>query len=162
MKLLYQDLEPKNGVSNAEIPDEDPEAAVDFDEVSISAGQPCIKIGDIIRWQLETNGAFVHSYLSTIRSALVYSRNNTDWKVLGAELTRRRTTTAPPGLPGGRICLILADRDAIVVKDELMEDIKQFLCMDTVDVKVLKGGHEVIIAQGKDVASIVIRSWNSQ
>lgn len=136
------------------------DADMEFDEVPIAADQPCVRIGDVIRWQLEGNPGFVPSYLSTIRSALVFRRHDRVWRVLGDELARRRTTDAPPGLPGGRICLILAERDVIVVKDEFIEDTKGVLCIEDADMHVVKGGHEIAVLRGKDVASIAMRSWN--
>jgi hypothetical protein len=160
LKLLYRDLEPRNGAPSADVPDENNQAGIDFDEVPITADQPRVRIGDVVRWQLEGNPGFVPSYLSTIRSALVYRRHDKVWRVLGDELWRRRTANAPPGLPGGRICLILAERDVIVVKDDLIEDIKEIFGMETVDMNVMKGGHEIAVSRGKDVASIAIQSWN--
>lgn len=159
-RLLRSSLEPRNdGAPIADASEEDKLLDVmDFDEVPIAG----VRIGDVIRWQLRGNPGFVPSYLSTLRSALVFGRHDRIWRVLGEQLARRRTTNAlpPPGLQGGRICLVLADRDVIVVKDEFLEDVQGLLCMENVEVQVLKGGHEVAVSQGKDVASIAIESWN--
>ncbi|OCK76315.1 hypothetical protein K432DRAFT_437110 [Lepidopterella palustris CBS 459.81] len=160
LKLLHKDLEPRNGAPNADVLDENNQAGIDFDEVPITADQPLVRIGDVVRWQLEGNPGFVPSYLSTIRSALVSRRHDRVWRLLGDEVGRRRTTNGPPGLPGGRICPILAERDVIVGKDDLIEDIKGVLCMETVDMNVIKGSHEIAVSRGKDVASIAIQSWN--
>ncbi|KND88300.1 hypothetical protein TOPH_07105 [Tolypocladium ophioglossoides CBS 100239] len=162
LRRLHSSLAPRNGAPSADVPEEVKDADMDFDEVPIAADQPCVRIGDVVRWQLEGNAGFVPSYLSTIRSALVYRRHDRVWRVLGDELARRRTTDAPPGLPGGRICLITAERDAIVVKDELIEDTKALFCIDAADLHVLKGGHEIAVSRGKDLASIAIGSWNRQ
>jgi len=162
LKLIHGSLEPRHGALSADVPDENLHADIDFDEVPISSDQPRVRIGDVFRWQLKWNSGFVPSYLSTIRSALVYRRHDGLWRVLEDELARRRTEDPPPGLPGGRICLILAERDVIVVKDELLEDSKGLLCREAVEMHVMKGGHEVAVSRGKDVASIAIGSWNRQ
>ncbi|KNG84537.1 alpha/beta hydrolase [Aspergillus nomiae NRRL 13137] len=159
LRLLRRDLEPSNGAPSADVPDGTQDADVDFDAVPIAADRPQVRIGDVIRWQLRANPGFVPSYLSTILGSLVYRRFDRIWKVLRDELARRRTADAPPGLPGGRVSLILAERDVIVVKDEFLEDMEGLLCREDVDLHVMKGGHEIGVVRGKDVASIAVESW---
>jgi hypothetical protein len=159
---MRSSIEPKHGNLSAENPDEVAQAGVDFDEVPIAADQPNVKVGDVVRWQLHYNPGFVQSYLSTVRSALVYGRHCNLWRALGDQLARRRSKNAPPGLPRGRICLILAEKDVVVVKDELMEDVKSFLCAEDLDTYVLGGGHEIAVSRGKEVASIAMQSWTQR
>ncbi|PLB52465.1 putative alpha/beta hydrolase [Aspergillus steynii IBT 23096] len=161
LRLLRRDLEPSTGAPSADVPDAAQGADMDFDAVPISADRPQVRIGDVIRWQLRANPGFVPSYLSTIRGCLVYRRHDHDrmWEALRDELARRRTSDAPPGLPGGRACLILADRDVIVMKDEFLEDLQGLLSAEDVDEHVITGGHEIGVLRGKDVASIAVESW---
>ncbi|ORY71794.1 putative alpha/beta hydrolase [Pseudomassariella vexata] len=162
LMIVHRDLEPRYGSSSAEVPEESDEADIDFDNVVISADRPSVKIGDVIRWQLRGNPGFVPSYLSTIRSALVYRRHDRVWRVLADELARRRTAEAPPGLSGGRICLILAQRDITVVTNEFIEDSNGILGVEDVDMHIIKGGHEIAFSQGKEVAFIATESWKRQ
>ena len=162
LRLIQSSLESRNGASTAGFSNEDQHADVNFHEVPVAADQPRVRIGDVILWQLKWNAGFIPSHVSTVRSGLVYRRHDRVWRVLGDELARRRTNDPPPGLPGGRICLILAERDVIVVKDEMIEDSKAILCREAVDMHVMKGGHEVGVSRGKDVASIAIESWTRQ
>ncbi|KAH8731290.1 putative alpha/beta fold family hydrolase [Phaeosphaeriaceae sp. PMI808] len=159
LKLIRNSLEPRHGVISAENPDEVEQADVDFDDVPIGVDRPHVKIGDVIRWQLDHNPGFVRSYLSTVRSALVYCRHDNIWRVLGDELARRRSKHSPPGLPGGRICLILARKDVVVVTDELIKDMSNYLRAEDIDVYMLDGGHEIAVSRGKDVASIAMKYW---
>ncbi|KAE8366435.1 putative alpha/beta hydrolase [Aspergillus caelatus] len=144
LRLLRRDLEPSNGAPSADVPDGTQDADVDFDAVPIAADRPQVRIGDVIRWQLRANPGFVPSYLSTILGSLVYRRYDRIWKVLRDELARRRTADAPPGLPCGH---------------EFLEDMEGLLCREDVDLHVMKGGHEIGVLRGKDVASIAVESW---
>ena len=159
LRLMWSSIEPRHGSLSAENPDEAAQSGIDFDSVPISTNRPDVKIGDVVHWQLHSNPGFVQSYLSTVRSALVYGRHHDMWKALGNQLARRKSRTAPPGLPGGQICLILAEEDVVIVKNELIEDMAEFLDMKDVDTHVLGGGHEIAVSQGKKVASIAMESW---
>lgn len=159
LRLLRSELEPSSNGPSADIPEGTHCADMDFDAVPIAADRPQVTIGDVIRWQLRENPGFVPSYWSTIQSSLVYRRYDQMWKTLSDELARRRTPDAPPGLPGGRFCLILAERDVIVVKDEFLEDMNGILGHTDVDLHVMPGGHEIGVLRGKDVASIAVQSW---
>ncbi|KAK3935521.1 Alpha/Beta hydrolase protein [Diplogelasinospora grovesii] len=159
LRLLRANLEPRIGTPSADVPDED-HADIGFDDVFISADRPYVRIGDVIKWQLEQNPGFVSAYLSTIRSALVYRRHDLMWSLLEEQLASRRLgQNAPPGLPGGRFSLILAERDAIIVKEEFLDDMQSVIGPQAADIVVMKGGHEVAVSRGKYVASVAIRSW---
>ncbi|KAI1743150.1 putative alpha/beta fold family hydrolase [Xylaria scruposa] len=163
IRHIRSSLEPRNGAPCADVPEESHHADIDFDDVPIAADQPRVRVGDVIKWQLEANPGFVSAYLSTIRSALVYRRHDRIWRVLGSELARRRgIDVPPPGLQGGRILLILAERDVTVVKDDTIEDIQTVLSLEDVDMHVMKGGHEVAVSQGKGVASVAMQYWDRQ
>lgn len=160
LRLLRRNLQPRSGAPSADTLVGRNDTNMDFDEVPILGHRPNVKIGDAIRWQLDVNPGFVRSYLSTVQSGLVYRHHETTWRLLGEQLACRRKLGAPPGLPGGRICLILADMDVIVVKDEFIEDFKQLLTEDDIDLHIVKGGHEFVVLRGEDVASIAVKSWS--
>lgn len=158
LRLLRANLEPQIGTPSADVPDED-HADIGFDDVFISADRPGVRIGDVIKWQLEQNPGFVSAYLSTMQGSLVYRRHDLMWTQLEQQLASRRGEKAPPGLPGGRFTLILAERDAIIVKEEFLDDMKSVIGLQAADIVIMKGGHEVAVSRGKHVASAAIRSW---
>lgn len=162
LRLLGNSLEPRSGAPSAEVPKGGDYQDVDFDDVPIAVDQSGITVGDVIRWQLRANKGFIQSYLSTIRSALVYRRHDKTWRVLAEALAHRRIPNAPTGLPNGQICLVLAERDITVVTNEFLEDSRDILGVEDVDLNIMRGGHEVGILQGKDVASIAMHHWSRQ
>ncbi|KAM4066905.1 alpha/beta hydrolase fold domain-containing protein [Hirsutella rhossiliensis] len=161
--LARRRLQPRRGVS-ADVP-EGENAGVDFDDVPVSRERKDVKVGDVVGWQLQGNTGFVGAYMSTMRHAPIYGQHDKVWKLLGQQLARRRPqtlargSTVPAGLTGGKICLILAERDPIIVKEEWIEDSKAVLGEDGVDIHVVNGGHEIAISRGKEVADIAVRSW---
>lgn len=165
--LLRRRLEPGHGVmgSSADVPDGE-ETDVDFGSVRLSRGDGLTTtVGDVIRWQLEENEGFVGAYMSTMRNAPVYGQHDGVWKLLAAELAKRRESEAdiaemvPPGLEGGKVCLILGQKDPIVVATEWLEDSKAVLGMDGVVAHVVRGGHEIGITKGKEVADLAMKTW---
>jgi hypothetical protein len=154
-------LEPRNGAACADVPGEkEGEDDLAFDDVSIAEDRPQVTIGEVIRWQLGANASFVWSYLSILRSALVYRRHDRTWRVLADELARRRAVDALPGLTGGMVCLIVAESGIIVVGDECASDAAETLGTETVETHILSGGHEIAISRSRDVNSIAMGFWN--
>ena len=101
-------------------------------------------------------------------NAPIYGQHDKVWTRLARELLSRRRglrgdePPPPPGLTGGRICLILASRDPIVVKEEWIQDSRAVLGEDGVDVHVVQGGHEIAISKGRHVARIAMEAWAAQ
>ncbi|KEY72771.1 hypothetical protein S7711_02554 [Stachybotrys chartarum IBT 7711] len=158
--LVERRLQP-NCAAPAEVPDGD-DADIDFDAVFVSSEKKDVTVGGVIEWQLESNRGFVPAYMSTIRLAPIYNQHESmAWDRLRNHLAQRRheTSTKPEGLPSGRICLILAERDVIVKKDEWIEDSRRVLGSDAVDIHVMRGGHEIGISKGKEIAGIVVQTW---
>ncbi|KAL4864309.1 hypothetical protein BDV12DRAFT_176429 [Aspergillus spectabilis] len=164
LKLFRDSLEPRNGAACADVPvgkkDDEDEDDLAFDDVPIAEDRPQVTVGDVIRWQLRSNTGFVRSYLSTLRSALVYRRHDRTWRVLADELARRRVVDTLPGLTGGKVCLIVAERDIIVVGEECASDAAEILGTEALETHVLSGGHEIAISRSRDVISIAIGFWN--
>ncbi|KAH0495489.1 hypothetical protein TgHK011_009038 [Trichoderma gracile] len=160
-------IEPQHGQS-ADVPngdggDEGDEEDVNFDDVPVFDGSSStvVRVGDVVRWQLDANPAFVDAYMSTIRYAPIYGQHDKVWAVLGEKLAANREL----GQGLQRVCVVLGDRDTIVVKDEWIEDTRAILGEDGVDVRVLPGGHEIAISKGKEVANVAnvaISSWQSR
>ena len=155
--LLLRRLQPDQGPS-ADVPDK-VDRDVDFDNVRLVSGA---RVGDVMKWQLRGNEGLAWAYRSTIRSAPIYGEHNGLWKRLERVLSARRQAsgTVPPGLPGGKICLILADKDPVVVASEWVADVAAVLGEDAADIRIVDGGHEIAIAKGEEVAGLAMASWN--
>ncbi|KAJ3493151.1 hypothetical protein NLG97_g4916 [Lecanicillium saksenae] len=148
--------------TSVDIPDNAEDADIDFDEVPVARNTPnSPKVGDVVQWQFDGNDGFVPAYVSTIRNAPVYAQHTALWPLLSKELAARRTSeaTRPAGLETGRICLIVAEKDPIVVATECIDDARIVLGEDGVDAHIVKGGHEIGISRGKEIAGIAIESW---
>lgn len=135
-----------------------------FDDVPLSRGAlggPVV--GDAMRWQLQTNDALPHAYVSTLANAPVYAQHDGLWARLAERLAERREGGGDglPGLRGGRVCLVLADEDPVVVMEEWLQDASEVLGEEGVDVHVVKGGHEIAITKGAAIADIAIESWEA-
>lgn len=157
-RMVRGRLEPQNGAPSADVPTEDGDS-IEFDDVLVAPG---VSVGDVVRWQLRGNDGFVDAYMSTIRNAPIYGQHKALWKTLSEELKKRRAAEADArGLESGKICLILAENDPIVVATEWSEDARQVLGEDAVDIHVIKGGHEVAISKGREVANIAVQTWRA-
>lgn len=159
--IARRQLEPKKGAPSADIPD--PAADEDFDRVLIRNDNPLgPRVGDVVRWQLRSNPGFVHAYMSSIRNSPIYGQHEGAlWTRLRDQLALRRTAEGTPGLASGRICLIVAERDPIVIAKEWTEDSVAVLGKDGVDIHVLPGGHEIAISKGAQVAEVAISTWQT-
>lgn len=169
-RLIRSRLEPQHQGPSADVPvddltaDEDDHVTVDFDNVPVfSRDGRDVRVGDVMRWQLQGNAGLVAAYMSTIRLAPVYNQHNGLWQILRKVLADRRGNTdgdtTPPGLPGGKVCLVLATHDPVVVKDEWIEDAQDVLGEDAVDIHIVPGGHEIAISKGAQVADCIMASW---
>ena len=164
-RLVRRRLEPQSGQS-ADVPTDgggDEEGSYpDFDSVPLSTARQTTRVGDVMKWQLEMNQGYVGAYISTIRNAPIYGHHNGLWRRLSERLGERRATSGdvlPPGLPGGKVCLILADTDPVVVAEEWIEDSRAVLGEDGVHIHVVPGGHEIAISKGEVVAELTIAEW---
>lgn len=159
LRLIKRRLEPQHGPS-ADVPVEEDDVNVDFDEVPLSRERRTPKVKDAMRWQLRGNDGLVGAYLSTIRKAPIYGQHEGLWKKLSQRLAERRDRKEViPGMPGGKICLILAEKDPVAVVDEWREDSTEVLGKDGFDFHVVPGGHEIAISKGEVVADLAIKSW---
>ncbi|GKT57517.1 alpha/beta hydrolase [Colletotrichum tofieldiae] len=145
------DVPEKETVDNA---DDEGETA-EWDELRLVGGR---RIGEVVRWQMQTHPGYVRSYMSTIRHAPVYDRGDEEWRVLGEVLGARRRG-AEPGLRKGRVLFVLGETDDIVVPGETVWDAETVLGEDAVEVVVLKGGHEVAITKGREIVGAVVSAW---
>lgn len=163
--LVRRRLEPQPGGQSADVAvDASDGDDVDFDRVRVAGSNATV--GEIMGWQLRGN-AVVEAYSSTISHAPIYNQHNGVWQLLRSVLEERRKAKemrlsdaeSVSGLPQGRVCLILATRDPVTVKDEWVEDSKAILGEDGVDIHIVPGGHEIVFTKGAEVASLIMKTW---
>ncbi len=170
--IVTRRLQPQSGGGpSADVPVDDvDDIDIDFDAVPLSKGTLTPKVGDVMGWQMRTNEGYVGAYLSTIRNSPIYGQHDSLWQTLRQRLAERRPVTAsggdgdgnevvPAGLPGGKICLVLAEKDPVVITKEWIEDSKLVLGDDAVIIHVVSGGHEIAISKGATVADLAMSSW---
>jgi hypothetical protein len=169
-RLIRGRLEPQHQGPSADVPvddaDGDDHTAVDFDNVPVfSQDGRDIRVGDVMKWQLRGNPGLVGAYMSTIRHAPVYNQHDGLWQILRKVLADRRGHadggTTPRGLPGGKVCLVLATHDPVSIKDEWIEDAQAVLGEDAVTIHIVPGGHEIAISKGSQVADCIMASWTT-
>ncbi|ORY62066.1 Alpha/Beta hydrolase protein [Pseudomassariella vexata] len=136
-----------------------------FDAASISKYRPGVTVSSVVAWQLDHHLGFVNAFLSTIRTAHIYSPQ-ADWRVLGSILAARRRSSADgtilaPGLEKGKVLLVLGSDDPVIVSDETIPDAKEVLGEDAVECVVLTGGHEIPITMSTEVASVLDAFWTA-
>lgn len=153
-KWMRWRLEPESDSGNA-APVEIKGSAEEKDEVP--------SWDDLMRWQIDTNEGFAGSYLSTFQHGPIYDQHEGDWAVLASLLRERRAPAEKaaviPGLVDGKICVILGSDDPYVDQHAWVSDANTVLGEDGLEVHVVEGGHEIAIAEGRQVAQCAMQSW---
>ncbi|PHH63099.1 hypothetical protein CDD81_6250 [Ophiocordyceps australis] len=151
-------LNSHQGKTNADVPEaEDLDLDIPFDKVKVL---PNVKVGDVVRWQLRHNQGFPQAYRSTMGNSPIYGQHSKGWMRLAQHLKDRQGGTRMPGLTNGRVCLILAQKDPIVIAQEWIEDCIALFGERGVRYHVLDGGHEIAISRGKLVANTAMKTWS--
>ncbi|KAI1122506.1 alpha/beta-hydrolase [Nemania abortiva] len=146
--------------------DGDANGGAGFDSAAISQTRPHVTVSEVVAWQVDCHPGFVTAFLSTIRNAPIYAPQE-DWEVLSRILEARRDilasgTEAQAGLKEGKILLVLAKDDGVVVMDETIEDAYAVLGHDGVEFVVHEGGHELPITSSASVAASIESFWASR
>lgn len=141
-----------------------------FGGAPISRTRPHVTVSSVMAWQVDHHVGFVMAFLSTIRNAPIYAPQE-DWKVLSKILEARRprsgvdansSTEVEAGLEGGKILVVLARDDDVVIMDETTEDAYAVLGHDGADFVILEGGHELPITSSESVARSIESFWTSR
>ncbi|KAI0482662.1 alpha/beta-hydrolase [Xylariaceae sp. FL0804] len=139
--------------------DGDSNGGAGFDSAAISKRRPQVTVSSVVRWQVDNHAGFVRAFLSSIRNMPVYAPQQ-DWTALSAVLEGIRTSGAPrTSLNGGRALMVLGEYDAVIIKNETVEDAEAVFGPDGVRFAVLAGGHELPITRSIEVADAIEGSW---
>ena len=140
-----------------------PHPALSYDSTAILCpSRPSISVADVVAWQLHNNAGFLPAFISSIQHAPI-SDQHEDWRRIGSRLKKQRSAAgAGPVSHGsriGKVLLILGKTDDIVLAEEVGEDAKLALGEDSVDVRVLDGGHDLPITNAEMVTRSVLDFW---
>ncbi|KAK4192507.1 Alpha/Beta hydrolase protein [Podospora australis] len=136
-----------------------------WDNAELLAHRPGHTVSSVMKWQLRQHQGFIPAFISSIRYAPIYGQHQ-DWRELGRLLAERRkdsdwedTGNLLPGLRGGRVLLVLGATDPVIVKEELIHDATSVLGEDGFEAVIMNGGHELIMTNAGEVASVVTNFW---
>lgn len=135
-----------------------------WDDAVLLSRRPGHTVSAVMDWQLRHHHGFISAFMSSIRHAPIYERQE-EWRAFGELLAERRdadweqTEDRLPGLKGGRALLVLGSQDPVIVKEELIHDATAVLGEDGFEAVVLKCGHELVMTNSVEVASVMMNFW---
>lgn len=145
-------------VEQVEMGDGEGQDVIPFDDAVVSSRRPGVTVTSVMAWQLRHHRGFVPAMMSSFRYGPIHERHE-EWAKVGAMLVERRKDARLPGLCGGRVFLVLGQSDPIVLAEQTAADVKGVLGEDAVKVLVLRGGHEVAITRGREIADAAAAFW---
>ncbi|KAK3336664.1 alpha/beta-hydrolase [Cercophora scortea] len=130
--------------------------------LTTTRGGPGVSVSSVLAWQLRNQQGFIPAFMSSIRHAPIYDRQN-DWQALGQLLSERREPEGStlPGLRGGRVLLVLGSTDPVIVQEELVHDATAVLGEDGFEAVLLDCGHEIVMTKAKEVADLAAGFWGA-
>lgn len=145
-------------VEQVEMGDGEGQDVIPFDDAVVSSRRPGVTVTSVMAWQLRHHQGFVPAMMSSFRYGPIHERYE-EWAKVGAMLAERRGDAQLPGLHGGKVFLVLGQADPIVLAEQTTADVREVLGEDAVKVLVLRGGHEVAITRGAEIANAAIAFW---
>ncbi|KAK4168643.1 Alpha/Beta hydrolase protein [Cladorrhinum sp. PSN259] len=136
-----------------------------WDDAVLLSRRPGHTVSAVMCWQLRHHDGFIPAFMSSIRYAPIYDQRK-EWRAFGELLAERRRDAEweepgdqLPGLRGGRILLVVGSKDPVIVKEELIHDATAVLGEDGFEAVVLNCGHELVMTNSAEVASVVVNFW---
>ncbi|KAI0020980.1 alpha/beta-hydrolase [Xylariomycetidae sp. FL0641] len=134
-----------------------------FNSTMLSKRRPGVTVASVVRWQIDNHPGFLPAFMSSFRCSPIYAPQG-DWNVLRDILEAKRDCQAngisTPGLDHGKVHFVLGKDDAVIVKDEIIEDATAVLGRDGVEFTVLPGGHELPMNSSTIVAHAMEQFWS--
>ena len=154
---ITRSVEPEPDILKNEAEVTDKKGGLRNDEVYRSShhallpDNPQSTVGNVVDWQLLHHPGFVPAFISTIRYAPIHDQHDR-WRILRKHIEQGSTTSLC------KVHLVLGETDPIILADELVEDAKELLSEDLLDVEIIKNvGHEVAISHADEVSDLVER-----
>lgn len=111
-------------------------------------GNPRSTVGAVVDWQIAYHKGFVPAFISSIRYAPVHGEHER-WRILGENISAGKW-----GLK--KVYIVLGETDAIIIKDEIIEDAGKCLGKSNVEFEVMEGvGHEVAIERAEEILGVI-------
>lgn len=131
----------------------------------LSRAYPNITVPGAVRWQVHNHSGFVHAFMSSMRyGPILKQRQWHSWARLGRHLSMQRDASPEEerqnGLPHDRVLIMCGSKDAIIVKEELVEDAIAAL-EENVQFRFFNAGHEFPSTRYEEVAQQVWEFLNS-
>lgn len=145
-------------VEQVEMGDGEGQDVIPFDDAVVSSRRPGVTVTSVMAWQLRHHQGFVPAMMSSFRYGPIHERYE-EWAKVGAMLSERRGDARLPGQRGGKVFLVLGQADPIVLAEQTTADVREVLGEDAVKVLVLRGGHEVAITRGREIADAAVAFW---
>lgn len=100
--------------------------------------------------------------MSSIRYGPITAQHH-DWKQIGQRLAAQNATTNgdvdDAGLQNGKVLIVCGEQDAIIVKDELVQDATRVL-QGNVEFRLVDAGHEFPITRAGEVVGCIVGFWS--
>lgn len=123
----------------------------------ISPRRPSVSIARVVAWQLHHHAGFVASFVSSIQHAPISSQHDI-WRNIAA--SQNSSLPSTQRLLEGKVLLLLAKDDNVVIADEISQDAQSALGPDAVEIRILDGGHELPVTDAELVAQTILDFWN--
>lgn len=123
----------------------------------ISPRRPSVSIANVVAWQLHHHAGFVASFVSSIQHAPISAQHDI-WKRIA--LSQNSGVPSTHRLLEGKVLLLLAKDDTVVVADEMSQDAEAALGPDALEIRILDGGHELPVTDAEVVAQTILDFWN--
>ncbi|KEQ74490.1 alpha/beta-hydrolase, partial [Aureobasidium namibiae CBS 147.97] len=125
-------------------------------EYLISARRPSVSIANVVAWQLHHHAGFVSSFVSSIQHAPISAQHDI-WRRIAS--CQNSVIPSTQRLLEGKVLLLLAKDDNVVIADEMSQDAQSALGSDAVDIRVMDGGHELPVTDAELVAQTILDFW---
>jgi len=123
----------------------------------ISPRRPSVSIANVVAWQLHHHAGFVASFVSSIQHAPISAQHDIWRRIATCQISALPSTQR---LLEGKVLLLLAKDDNVVIADEMSQDAQSALGPDAVEIKILDGGHELPVTDAELVAQTILDFWN--
>lgn len=106
-----------------------------------------------VEWQLDDHPGFVPSFISCLRYGPIYNCHER-LKVVG-----KRCETRCGGLEEGKVLVILAEQDSVILVNDTVQDIAASLGISNAQFVIRRGGHDLPIVDPKGCMDAMMGFW---
>lgn len=110
---------------------------------------------EAVKWQIDHHPGFVPSFVSSLRYGPIYDCHER-LKIIG-----RRCETSESGLIEGKVLVVVAEQDSVILADETAKAVGDALGKQNIDIVRLPGGHDLTITDSKGCVDAMLKFWGS-